>query len=326
LDQLDHEPASTLDDTQPRPPVIVETPPTVEDTSPVKSETQPVQAVEPVEPRGCGNRLLISAVLLAFFFLCVTSVGLAALAGWRDGVTDAQVHKATALVGTVGAQAALASDDCTNGRYELCKERCVYISTVQPFYPGIGNCLSTAQSALNVTPTATATTPPTAVPPTFTPTLTASNGDFSREELFIRATQAYRTIDYESTVKWLEALRGLDANYRRQEVEDMLVVAYQALGKQYQEDGRLSEMIVAVKKALKIRPLPDTNWEFTVNATQLYLDAKGYVAAGDFGHADSVFKKLLDMGISPDYLDAKRQACQVFASAGDTAATQRYKC
>jgi len=190
-------------------------------------------------------------------------------------------------------------------------------------------CISQAQQALiglSATPTPGPSLTPTAVPPTITPTLSASaatsEGTFSREDLFVRAQSAIDHIDYESAMQYLEALRGLDANYNRKQVEDMLVQTYEALGRRYQTEGRLSEMIVVIQKALKIRPLPDTDWEFTVNATQLYLDAKGYLVAGDLKNADTVYNRLMEQ--APTYLDTKALACEAFAKAGDTKAQQTF--
>lgn len=315
------EPEVTLDDTQPRPPVIGVFKRAGDD------EDDEDEFVD--ERSGCQNPLLIGTVLLMLLCLCVTLVGLAGFVGYRDGVNGAATKRAVALVGTIGAQATLAQTDCTAGRFELCNERCKYISTQQPSFPGMAACMSGAQLALSATPVPLATaTPvqPAATAPTVDPSAanTASGGTCSPEELFVRGQEAYRSTDYEGAMKWLEALRGCNGDYQRATVEDMLVGTYEALGKLYQNQGRLSEMVVVIQKALKIRSLPDTDWEFTVNATQLYLDAKGYLAAGDFRRADNVFNRLMD--IAPTYLDTKTLACQAFAGAGDTAASGKFKC
>ena len=162
--------------------------------------------------------------------------------------------------------------------------------------------MSTAQAGLNATPLATATPSPAAstpTPPPFTPTpsLTppTNPGGFSPAELFARGEEAARRSDYESAVSWLEALRGLDFSYRRSEVESLLLTAYQALGSQYRFEGRLSEMVVVIRKALRINPLSDTDWAFTIDAAELYLSARGYLDAGNIPLAAQVFRRLMDM-------------------------------
>jgi tetratricopeptide (TPR) repeat protein len=347
LDHLEHsplpepEPAISPDDTQPRAPATPpasltesEPPLTSDDTHPRpaittldRAEAVPSTAEEEQPASGCGSPLLIGAVALAFLCLFVTSVGLAGYAGWRDGVQSAQTRKAATVVAYAGEQATLARQDCDEGRYELCNERCAYIATQQPGFPGMEACMSLAQIALSATPTPTTTitsAPPTTTPGSTTAASTDSAGGFTAEELYARALEAFRRPDYEEAMKWLEALRGLNADFHRKEVEDMLVATYQALGGQYQFEGRLSEMIVVIKKALQIRPLPNTDWEFTINAAELYLSAKGYLDAGNYDLADKVFIRLMDT--APSYLDSKTLACTAFASANDGASLKKYGC
>lgn len=345
MDHLEHsslpepEPAVSPDDTQPRAPAAppaslteAEPPLTPDDTHPRPAITtlgraEDVPSEEEQPASGCGSPLLIGAVVLAFLCLFVTSVGLAGYAGWRDGVQSAQSRKAATVIAYVGAQATLARQDCDEGRYELCNERCAYVATQQPGFPGMAACMSLAQVALSATPTptiASTSVPATATPGSTTAVSTDSGGGITAEELYARAQEAIRRSDYEEAMKWLEALRGLNADFHRKEVEDMLVATYQALGGQYQFDGRLSEMIVVIKKALQIRPLPNTDWEFTINAAELYLSAKGYLDAGNYDLADKVFIRLMDT--APSYLDSKALACQAFSSANDSASSKKYGC
>ncbi|MCC7449358.1 MAG: hypothetical protein IT324_18210 [Anaerolineae bacterium] len=313
-----YEPEIAPDDTSPReavPPVI---------TTFERSSAEPEEPEE--QPRaGCGSPLLIAAVTLALLCLFVTSVGLAALAGWRDGNQIKLTRQAATLVANLAEQATLSYDDCNQGRYELCIARCQYIATLQPAYPGMAACIANAQIALSATPSPTIA--PTSAPATPTPSPTfaaASDGSISREELLARGEEAVRNSDYESAMKWLEALRGLDVEFRRKDVEDMLVKTYVALGGQYKFEGRLSEMIIVIRKALKIRSLPDTDWEFTINVAEIYLSAKGYLDAGNIEMADKTFSRLMEM--APTFMDTKTLACRAFASAGNTTASQKYSC
>lgn len=122
----------------------------------------------------------------------------------------------------------------------------------------------------------------------------------------------------------LEALRALDGSYQTAEVDNMLVQTYEALAQQYKNSEQLSQMIIVIDKALSIRPLSGTDWEFTKYVAQLYLDGKGYLATHDYARADTVFNKL--MPIAPLFIDTAAQACKAFRGAGDSAAMQKYRC
>jgi hypothetical protein len=183
--------------------------------------------------------------------------------------------------------------------------------------------MTLAQLALSATPTPTVT--PTVQPPTptLTPTLPPNEGGLpSPEELFARAQDTIRTEDYESAMKWLEALRGRDADFRRKEVEEMLVKTYLALAGRYKFEGRLSEMIIVVKKALKISTLPDTDWEHTAMVAQYYLDAKAALDAGNLALAEKGFSTLIE--IAPTWLDTRELACRTFTATGNTAQLQKW--
>jgi tetratricopeptide (TPR) repeat protein len=275
--------------------------------------------------RGCGNPLLVGLVAVMLLVMAVATIVLAGIAGWRDGGIARQTQRAAALAATLDRQATLGWQDITNQQYALAFSRCDYVVTLQPFYPEMHACMSTAQAALNATSTPTIT--PTPVLPTLTPapSLTPPTGGFSPEELLARGQEAIRRTDYESAMGWLEALRALDATYRRQEVEDALVQIYQALGQQYRFEGRLSEMVNVIEKALKIRPLTGTDWGFTVDAAKLYMSARGYLDAGNNALAAQVFARL--MATAPTFSsDTKVLACKAFAAAGDTASAQKYGC
>ncbi len=328
------EPAISPDDTQPRKPVapIQEPPPSLEDTQPRPVVAEPVDAApdiadaadtaEEAPAGGCSNPLLIIAVVMAFACLFVSSIGLAAYAGWRDGAESAQTKKAGTLVSYLGNQATLARGDCDEGRYELCNERCQYVATQQPSFPGMASCMTLAQLALSATPTPSAT--PTMLPPTPTPsqTPTANVGGLpSPEELFARSQEAIRTEDYESAMKWLEALRGRDADFRRKDVEDMLVKTYLALAGPYKVEKRFSEMIIVVKKAAKIRTL-DGDWDFTAKVAQMYLDAKAALDAQNYALADKDFSWLIEN--APLWEDTRELACKTFNLSGDTAQIKKH--
>jgi hypothetical protein len=304
---------------------------TVINEPPIKtSDTQPRRPVTPYpdadERRGCANPLLTTIVALMLLGMFVTMVGLAAFAGYRDGGQIRRTQNAVAVVGTMDGQATLAWQDLGSGNFELADVRCKYVIEINPQYPGMRNCVSTAQAgiaALNATPTF----PPTPLPTlTLTPTVPPSPvtpTGITAEVLFARADGQIARQDDEAARRTLEALRGLDINFRRPQVEEKLVDVYLRLAQKYETENRIAEMIVVVAQAEKIRSLQNTKWPFTAYAAQLYLSAKGYYQAQNYALASQVFRNMFLSG-AQNFLDTRQLGCDAFSKAGDTAAIAQY--
>lgn len=304
---------------------------TVINEPPIKaSDTQPRRPVMPYpdadERRGCANPLLTTIVALMLVGMFVTMVGLAAFAGYRDGGLIRRTQNAVAVVGTMDGQATLAWQDLDSGNFELADVRCKYVIEINPQYSGMRNCISTAQAgiaALNATPTFTPTPRPTDTPaPTLTPVPVTPTG-VNAEALFIRAEEQIARQDDEAARRTLEALRGLDINFRRQQVEDKLVDVYLRLAQKYEFENRIAEMIVVISQAEKIRSLEQTKWPFTAYAAKLYLSAKGYYQAQNYPLAAQVFRNMFASG-AENFLDTRKLGCDAFSKAGDTNAIAQY--
>lgn len=307
MTQLDHEPAIAADDTQPRPALAV-------------TDTQPDEG-----RRGCRNPLLVFTITFAMIGFFVITVALSGLLGWRDGTVARKTQDTVALIGTVNRQATNAYSDLGNQQYQIAEDRCKYIVTLKPFYPGARECMSTAEAMLSATPMPTIT-PTSMATATTTPTPTKAVDASSPKQLFDQAQIAFRGEDYETAMKWLEALRGKDSSYQQTAVEDMLVKTYMALADKYKNSGQLSAMVIVLEKAQQIvapKSLDDP-WPFTLNATELYLDGKGYLDAQNYAQADKTFRLLMQQ--TTTYLDTKVLACQAFGKAGDSDALAKYKC
>jgi tetratricopeptide (TPR) repeat protein len=295
-------------------------PPALDDTQPRPALTLPPEE----EPRGCANPLLVTLVALALIGMFVTMVALAAFAGYRDGGITRQTQKAVALDGTLNGQATLAWADLERGNFEVADARCKYVIEQQPQYSGMRNCISTAQAALNATPTFTPSAPPTAtaVPPTAT---VPPQTDVTTDALFTLALEAINKQDYQAAKDYLEALRGKNGNFRRAEVEDNLVKVYLSLAAGYKGQARWAEMILVVRKAEQITNAPIQDWSLEATAAEYYLSAKSYLAAQNYALAAQVFREV--MRIAPGYFsDGKALACEAFTRAGDAEALQTYGC
>jgi hypothetical protein len=356
----DPEPPITDDDTKPRPPqasgrsiqamLSMLTPLPFERISPPE-EPEPIEPE--TKPRGCSNTLLVAFVLFDLLFLCITAIVLAGVAGYRDGVNDAATLAINTQSAAISTQLPHINQDLAAQDWESLLGRCQYVMTLQPNYPGMSNCISQAEQKLSATPTPAPSltfTPSPTLSPTGTATRTpnvatitvTSGGSVSvagitptlapvtatpafLPELFARAQEAIRQQQFETAIGYLEAIRETDATFFKNDVTALLCSTYETVGVNDQNTGQLSEMIVVINKALKMNchlQGGTGSWEFTVNVTELYLSARDYLNGGNYAEADRVFK--LFMSQAPNYLDGKTLACQAFAKAGDTAATQNY--
>ena len=350
---LSAEPPITDDDTKPRPSLpagrsiqamlAMLTPLPFERISP--PETLDTSEKE-VKPRGCSNALLVAFVLFDLLFLCVAAVGFAGLAGYRDGVNDAATLAVNTQSAAVSTQLPRIAQDLSAQNWDSLLVRCQYVATLRPGYPGMDGCINQAEQKLSATPTPMPSLTYT-LSPTNTPTLpatatTASSNPSAADltptqlapvtatpaflpELFARAQEAIRQQQYETAIGYLEAIRETDVTFFKNDVTALLCSTYETVGTNDQNTGQLSEMIVVMNKALKMNchlQAGTGSWEFTINVTELYLSARDYLNGGNYAEADRVFK--LFMTQAPNYLDGKTLACQAFAKAGDTAATQNY--
>lgn len=292
-------------------------------------DTQPRRPIPMPEEerRGCANPLLLLVVALMLIGIFVSMVALAAYAGYRDGGIIRRTQNAVALFGTLDGQATLAWQDLGTENYELADARCKYLIEIRPEYPGIRNCISTAQAAMSATPTFTPSAQPTETPIPTIAAATPTPSVITPDQLLARADAQINQGDNEAARKTLEALRGLDITFHRQEVEDKLVNVYLTLAQKYEYEGRLGELVNVVSYAEQIRDLsgdPNTQkWPVTKDAANLYISAKGYAASQNFAQAVTVYRLMLTRGYY-NFLDTKKLACDTFTAAGDTASYQQF--
>jgi len=329
VSMIDPEPPILDDDTQPRAPLI---------TPIERISDQPVPPENAEHPddarRGCANPLLILFVIATMLVMFLAIVGLAGVVGYRDGSNDAATHAAVARVVAINTQIPHIQTAVQTGDWQDALLRCTYVGTLQPGDAGITQCIANAQQALSATPTSNPTrTPlPAAVTPMLATTsaaltiaLTSTPAAPAPQEWLAHAQEAIRQNDFETAISYLEAIRSTDATFDQQEVTTTLCSTYEKLGSQYDRPETLSKMVIVINKALKMQcRLSVDTWAYTVNAAQLYLDAKGFYDAGSYAQADTDYRKL--MSLAATYQDSKTLACQAFSKAGDSSAAKVYNC
>jgi len=332
------EPPIAEDDTRRRQALAAES------TAPIAAEAAaiaPDEAEAPIESRGgCARLILPGLVLTALAFICVALVGLAGVAGYRDGVNDGATRAAGTRISAINTQLPRIADDLHAGRFDLALKRCQYVATVRPADPQIVQCLSQAAQALSATPTPspsatatgtatvaispTASALPASTTPNVPPTATLNGTTGFLDSLWAQAQDSLRKNDYATAIQDLEALREYDPTYNARQIFQTLCSTYETQGRQNEANNQLSEMVVVINKALKLNcTLKATDWTFTIDVVELYLSAKGYADAGNYALADKIFRDQL-MPIDSGYLDTKRIACDTFTKAGDTAAFNQY--
>src|ERR1700694_1187400 len=135
---LSSEPPIAADDTQPRVPII----------QPLdRMPSDPEGDAEP-SPGGCSNPRLILFVILSLLFLFAAIVGLAGVAGFRDGTNDFRTRQVNTQVADINTQVAHISQDVQANRWNLVLVRCAYVATLQPGDITMANCIKQAQQVL----------------------------------------------------------------------------------------------------------------------------------------------------------------------------------
>jgi tetratricopeptide (TPR) repeat protein len=271
--------------------------------------------------------------------LSLSIIVLSGLVGYQDGAKIAGTRRAETLFEAINVQRTNIAQDLASENYVLALERCYYLATLIPNDPQANQCILNQISAATVTappiPPLPSNPPPSnaTLAPTLTPSKPATTTPLpaTRSPLEILLAQAQTefaksTVEgYDAARESLEAIRAVDPRFQQRTVEPLLCRSYEALGGYYEQNRRLSEMVLVMDKALKINcSLKRTDWGFTINAAQLYLSAKGYLDAGNLPQAVRVYREL--MRIAPTFQNTKTLACEAFRLGGDTAAISQYGC
>jgi len=312
------EPALSPDDTQPQPMVDgprtagpwvrPELPPAEDDTSP-RPPRSPRAGATPARP------LLMVMVMVLMLCICATSVGLAGVAGYRDGLATNEAKATQTIATEIADQYAAAVGDMDAGLYELAIARFEWIvETVRPPARYLGDSaarLSAARTAAAVTPSPTsapteaATSTPTFTPePTRTPvpapaTEATPAPDMSDPEyLYDQAARASRLGRYEEAIEWLRSLQALDPNHRPQEAHAMLMEALTLQGTIYlrgaNEDGedKLARGVLLIYEASDLGRVEPQGLLYEADVAERYLNARNYLNGGNYAQAIAILEQL----------------------------------
>lgn len=314
--EVTSEPAVSHDDTQPNAPVDElrapwvrpELPPADDDTSP--------RPPRPPRPAATPARSLLMVMVMALTLcICGTAVGLAGVAGYRDGLATNEAKATQTIATEIAEQYAAGLENMEAGLYELAIARFEWIvETVRPPARYLGDSasrLSVARTAAAVTPTPTAapteaaTLTPTRTPePTRTPvpapaTEATPAPDMSDPAyLYDQAARASRLARYEEAIEWLRSLQALDPNHRPQEAHAMLMEALTLQGTIYlrgaNEDGedRLARGVLLIYEASDLGRVEPQSLLYEADVAERYLNARNYLNGGNYAQAIGILEQL----------------------------------
>jgi hypothetical protein len=217
-------------------------------------------------------------------------IGVSIMLGVRSGLnirmqTDQQQRlTAAAEHFNYGVQA------LTQGDLAAAKTQFLYVNELIPNFPGLVEKLTEVelQMALALTPIATPTPEPVAIP----------TGE-STDEYFNLAQQAIQNQDWASALKLLETIRNIDLNYKQTQMDDLYYLVLRNLGVAQIKANDLETGIFNLTLAAKFAPLD-------VDAARYLSYAKADIQTNVWlGYAAGLNK------IANDLANSNQSACDI---------------
>lgn len=310
------EPPPGEGDTQPQapataaPPAMPAEPPAAwDDTAPRPPRPAPPPQATP------ARTLLLLTLMLGMLCICMTMVGLGAVAGYRDGLATNEAKATQAVATEIAQQYAAGMENLEQGLYELAVARFEWIvETVRPPARYLGDSaawLEIARTAAAITPTATpsptsaVTATPTPTPqPTRTPIptvpteATAAPDPTNPAYLYDQAARSMRLARYEDAIEWLRSLRALDPNHRPAETQAMLMEALTLQGRIYlrgaNEDGtdQLARGVLLIYEANELGTVEPQSLLYEADVAERYLNARNALNGGHYAQAVAILEQL----------------------------------
>ena len=233
--------------------------------------------------------------------MCVlaAAVALAIWGGATAGDREKQARATATTSAEIQVQYYLALQDIQAGKLSIAADRLRWIIRTDKDYPGAADALHQVETALNITPT---------VAPTSGPQVGGNPDD-----LFARGQQAYQAKDWVSTIQLLQELKAVKADYRPDEVNQMLYEAYVKLGLTYVRGDRMEEGLLLFQQAEQIKPLDDQA-AGEQRLARLYLTGRAYVGL-NWAVAIKNFEAVYET--APNYRDVKDQLLTAYTKFAD---------
>jgi tetratricopeptide (TPR) repeat protein len=263
-------------------------------------DTEPVGQVEVEAPprRRAPTWLWILGLILLTIVLLASIVGVGALGVYHGLQERAQLTREAAE-----EHYTRGLDHLEAGEIELAIAEFEYALHLVPDYQAANEKLGEARSRLQTKATPTSEVRSRAV-----------------DLLYDQALELYRAGQWDEAAVKLDQIRGVDPDFQREEVEDMLFTSLYNQGLWLVNRSRLEEALRYFDRALEIRPA-DQDTAIQRRLAALYLTAISYWGA-DWGKTIAGFTTLYD--INPTYLDTTDRLYKAYVSYGDVLA-RRYE-
>ncbi|GAB4571707.1 MAG: hypothetical protein Kow0077_09130 [Anaerolineae bacterium] len=287
----------------------------------------PVPAADETATTRTPSPALLAVIALIVVCLSCSIVGLAGLAGYNDGVRQLDTYARATRQADINRQYGLALTDVASGNRELAAMRLQHVVVTLGANLPEAAAMLTEVLAATPTPTITPTvTPSPTLPPTATPVSSPTPGIAlpAPEELFAQAQSALTVRDYETVIDTLTILTGVDPDYRKAEVENMLHTALTTLARQYltgQNTDLLAQGILLAEQARAIAPIGDLAYEAYVAGRYLDgLNSEGMECLLAVREWESIYAEV------PQYRDVAQRLGRSYARCGDAFTFQTEFC
>ena len=231
------------------------------------------------QPRRRGRiaTCLIAAMLVTTLVVIGAAIVIvAAYAGWGAGLETARAKATAAAAVTQQRQCDEIPNDLAAGNFDRARTRIESLratmpapACLPPLLPSATAAYLLAQPSATPLPTLTAlptwTAPaPTAMPPSAaspTPGADANGFDYDLDALLAEARADLSARDYTAAIDTLEAIIGLDGDFKRDHVRGLALQALSAQALLLYRSGKLSEAVVLTDRAEVYGDIGELNYE-----------------------------------------------------------------
>jgi len=305
-----------------------EIPQAPKETEPVNPPEDVVLDTEPsaVQPEREQKRKT-PWVLYAVIFLILALV-LGAYFGYRNGLARRLEREKTTVVQVAAEQYQLAFQDIAVGDYENARTRIEYVIKIYPQFPGAPELLRDILMRLEQ---------PTAMPTlivefTPTPAVTSTPDLRAAEQIFTEIQQAVAAKQWDEAIKEIYAIREVNYDYRKVQVDGFYYIALRNRGIQRIQSGQLEQGLFDLATAEQYAPL-DGEADGVRTWAELYLSGASYwdvnwqQAIDIFAQVKDAYPYLMDssgMTAVERYRVALYRYGDQFAASGDYCKAHEY--
>ena len=298
-----------------------------------------IDAPAPDTDRSQGPGCIIWAIVGLFCIVIATGfVGLSGYSGWSEGLRVARVTATARQQGEIDLQCSSITSDLAAGNLGLAQRRFEVLTeggnpppcTVQLAPTATAQYL-TSQPTATIAATATATPEPTdsatvtpaasdVTPQASAPASSASG--FDLDALLNEARIAQGEQRYTDAIDTLEAIKAIDSQYKKAEVDQLLFGALTTQARNFYRLGtNLAQANLLVDRAEEYGNVDTLNYERYI--ATLYLDARPFLNT-NYGLAIEKLQTIIN--VNTNYLDTRELLVGQYIAYADAFALEGRPC